>query len=119
MISLRSYSKYESSSLHVLGIVLFFVSLLMIPPLVLSFYNNENPVTFIVPMILGLVVSIPLIIFFRNPTTMRPPDGLMMVIILWLALFAYGTIPYLIQGLPFIDAVFESFSGFTTAGALP
>ena len=112
-----SFAKYESSSLHVLGIVLFFVSLLMVPPMIVGIHFGDNLGIYIVPMVIGLVISVPLVLFFRNPSVMRPVDGLLMVIELWLALFIFGTIPYLIYGMGFVDSVFESVSGFTTAGA--
>lgn len=112
-----SFAKYESSSLHVLGIVLFFVSLLMIPPMLVGIHFGDNLVIYIMPMIIGLVISVPLVLFFKNPSVMRPVDGLLMVIECWLALFVFGIIPYLVYGMGFVDSVFESVSGFTTAGA--
>ena len=117
LVHLDAYAKRESRSMHVLGVVLFFVSLLMIPSLVISIVNGENSVMFIVPMIIGFVVSISLFISFKDPNTMRPADGLLMIFTLWGALFILGMLPYLIYGIGFVDSVFESVSGFTTAGA--
>ena len=112
-----AYAKWESRSMHVLGIVLFFVSLLMAPSLVISIVRGENSFMFYLPMALGITLSIAFFLLFKNPATMRPADGLLMISTLWFALFVFGTIPYMIQGIPFVDSVFESVSGFTTAGA--
>jgi len=112
-----SFAKKESRTLHVLGTVMFFVSLLMIPSIVLSVVNGDSIHLFLWPMIGGLTLSIFLFLYFKNPTVMRPVDGLFMIFILWLALFIFGTIPFMIYGIPVADAIFESVSGFTTAGA--
>ena len=117
LVHLDAYAKYESRSLRVLGIVLFFVSLLMVPSLVVSKILGENSFIFFLPIAIGLTLSMYLFLRFKNPPTMRPADGLLMISTLWLALFAFGTIPYLIHGIPLVDAIFESVSGFTTAGA--
>ena len=35
----------------------------------------------------------------------------------WLAAAIFGAIPFLFEGVSFIDAVFEAMSGFTSTGA--
>lgn len=111
------FSKKESRTLHVLGVVLFFVSLLMIPSLVMSILQGESVHLFLWPMLGGLIVSVFLTLYYRNPSVMRPADGLFMIFVLWVSLFLFGTLPFLIHGIPLVDAFFESVSGFTTAGA--
>ncbi len=109
--------KIESRSLHVLGIVLLFTSLLMIPALAVALWQGESTLPFLIPVIPCIIGSLALMILFKNPKVMRPVDGIVMIITLWAGLFVVGTIPYLIYGLSLVDAIFESVSGFTTAGA--
>ena len=111
------FTKIESRSLHVLGVVLLFTSLLMIPALAVAIWQDESTLPFLIPVIPCVLISSALMIFFKNPKVMRPVDGIVMIITLWAGLFVVGTIPYLIYGLSFVDAIFESVSGFTTAGA--
>ncbi len=113
----RSFGKIESRSLHVLGIILMFTSVLMIPALAVAVWQEESILPFIIPVVPCFIISAALMYYFRNPKVMRPADGVVMVITLWAGLFIVGTVPYLIYGLSPIDALFESVSGFTTAGA--
>ena len=113
----RSFGKIESRSLHVLGIILMFTSILMIPALAVAIWQKESILPFVIPVIPCFVISAALMYFFRNPKVMRPADGVVMIITLWAGLFIVGTVPYLIYGLSPVNALFESVSGFTTAGA--
>lgn len=116
-ISTEMFSKWESRSLHILGNVLFVVSLLLIPSTILAAARGEPLTPFIWPMAIGLVLSIFLTLLFRNPKDMRPADGLLMMCILWFALFLFGVLPYLLSGMNVVDSLFESVSGFSTTGA--
>ena len=113
----QSIPKRTSRVVLILGIVLFFTSLMLIPSSVLASIMNENMWPFIVPMAVGLVLSVIMVLKFSLPTDMRPADGLMMMFSVWMLLFAFGTIPYLISGFTLDNAIFESISGFTTTGA--
>lgn len=113
----RPSGKIESRSLHVLGIILMFTSILMIPALAVAVWQGESVLPFVIPVIPCFIISAFLMYVFKNPKVMRPADGIVMIITLWAGLFVVGTVPYLIHGLSPIDAFFESVSGFTTAGA--
>lgn len=110
-------TKIESRSLHVLGIVLLFTSLLMIPALAVAVWQDESTLPFLIPVIPCIVISLALMLLFKNPKVMRPVDGIVMIMTLWAGLFVVGMFPYLIYGIPLVDAIFEAVSGFTTAGA--
>ncbi len=101
----------------ILGIVLFFTSLMLIPSTVLSIQKGENFWSFIIPLFIGIIASVYMVLKYRLPNDMRPADGLMMMFSVWILLFAFGTIPYLMLGMSLIDSIFESISGFTTTGA--
>jgi trk system potassium uptake protein TrkH len=73
---------------------------------------------------LAVIIALPSLIFtivtsvkgrFRFHLTAR--DGFLLVFLMWLGASFLGTIPFLFYGLKMPDAIFESFSGFTTAGA--
>ena len=110
-------SKKDSRVVLILGIVLFFTSLMLIPSTVLSIQKGENFWPFLIPMFLGLSASVYMILKYRLPNDMRPADGLMMMFSVWILLFVFGTLPFLISGMGLIDSFFESVSGFTTTGA--
>ena len=109
--------KKDSRIMLILGIVLFFTSLMLLPSTILSYHYGEKIWPFIIPMIIGVLLSIYMSLKYKLPNDMRPADGLMMMFSLWIELFIFGMIPFLIYGMPFIDAFFESVSGFTTTGA--
>ncbi|MBO4552608.1 MAG: TrkH family potassium uptake protein, partial [Candidatus Methanomethylophilaceae archaeon] len=109
--------KRESRVMLILGIVLFFTSLMLLPSTVMAYNLGDDFLPFLVPMVAGLVASVYMSMKFELPNNMRPADGLMMIFAVWILLFAFGTIPFLMSGMTFVDAFFESVSGFTTTGA--
>ncbi len=101
----------------ILGIVLFFTSLMLIPSTVLCIHKGENFWSFIIPLFIGIIASVYMVLKYRLPNDMRPADGLMMMFSVWILLFVFGTLPFLISGMNLIDSFFESVSGFSTTGA--
>jgi trk system potassium uptake protein TrkH len=53
----------------------------------------------------------------RRERNLSRIEGLAVVASSWLAVALFGAIPYMWNGLGFIDSAFESMSGFTTTGA--
>lgn len=113
----ESIPKKESRVVLILGIVLFFTSLMLIPSVILAFRAGDSIWPFVIPLALGLAASVYMCLKFKLPNDMRPADGLMMMFSVWILLFAFGTLPFLIDGMTLIDAIFESVSGFSTTGA--
>ena len=109
--------KKESRVVLILGIVLYFTSLMLIPSVVVASNHNEDIWPFVVPLVVGVVASLYMCLKYKLPNDMRPADGLMMMFAVWAELFVFGTIPYLMHGLTLADAFFESVSGFSTTGA--
>ena len=109
--------KKENRIVLILGIVLFFTSLMLLPSTLLAYFSEDSIWPFLVPMAIGLVAAMHMCTRYKLPNDMRPADGLMMMFSVWILLFLFGTIPYLISGFNFVDAFFESVSGFTTTGA--
>ena len=109
--------KKENRVMLILGIVLFFTSLMLLPSTILAYRSDDTIWPYLIPMVGGLVASMYMCTNYKLPNDLRPADGLMMMFSLWILLFVFGTIPYAIYGMPIVDAFFESVSGFTTTGA--
>lgn len=112
-----SIPKKDSRVVLILGIVLFFTSLMLIPSTVISIHHGEKYWPFAVPAVIGIVLSLYMILKYRLPNDIRPADGLMMMFSVWILLFLFGTLPFLFSGFSLTDAIFESVSGFSTTGA--
>ena len=113
----ESIPKKESRVKMILGIVLFFTSLMLLPSTILAIVNNENFWPYLIPLFIGLSASVYMFLKYKLPNDLRPADGLMMMFSVWIVLFAFGTLPFLFEGMSLIDSFFESVSGFTTTGA--
>lgn len=116
----RTYDKVprkDSRVISILGVVLFFASLMLLPSTVIAIRMGEEVFPFMVPMVVGITASVNMCMRFRLPRNLHSADGLMMMFSVWILLYAYGMLPYLLSGVPFIDAFFESVSGFSTTGA--
>ncbi len=98
--------------------LLFVEGLLMLVPTVVAFIYKESVVPF-------LVVAVPLIIIgsIKNPAnldkTIYGKEGLFIVAMVWILWSLFGALPYVISGaIPnYVDAFFETVSGFTTTGS--
>ena len=105
--------------LFVLGRILTVEAVLMILPLLCSVIYGENPTPFIIPMVILLGLS--LIFTLKTPKNraMRARDGFVCVGLSWIVMSFFGAFPFFISGqIPsFIDAFFETVSGFTTTGS--
>ena len=68
-----------------------------------------------ITMLTGFVLSL----YRRGSTSISKREGYLIVALGWIAMVAFGTLPYAMAGLEIstVDALFESVSGFTTTGA--
>lgn len=104
---------------YLLGIILMIEAALMSLPLIVSLYYGEPLFPFIITMITILVISLPLAIFKPNDTRIYAKEGFVTVAAGWIVLSLFGALPFVIgNSIPnYIDALFETISGFTTTGA--
>jgi trk system potassium uptake protein TrkH len=109
--------------LYILGALLFFLGLTMLLPLVCSIYYGEGDYKAL-SVSMGITSLTGLLLFYLfKPTngdlTLSHREGFIIVASGWFLAATFGSLPYLIHGvLPsFVDAFFESISGFTTTGA--
>lgn len=95
-------------------------ALFMLLPLAVSVYYNEKLL-----YVYGIVIAILLFIgtLFSLPKletrTIYAREGFLIVSLSWILLSFFGALPFVISGATpsFVDALFETVSGFTTTGA--
>jgi len=112
-------------TLHILGSFLKYFALVYVVPLLVAIhYSEPNPLNgqpnwliYLYSLVLTLGVGLVLELAFRTDRDIERADGFTIVALTWLVIPLFGTVPYLFLGLGFVDAFFESMSGFTTTGA--
>lgn len=105
---------------RILGILILGFSVTMVPPLLVSFgYADGEARHFAYSLLITLAVGLLLWLPARRaPVELRLRDGFLVVALFWIILGALSSIPiHFSAHLGFNDAMFESFSGFTTTGA--
>lgn len=106
--------------LHTLGWVLNLEAAAMVLPLICSLiYKEQHSLVFLLCIALCLVIGIPLTVKTPKKKTMYAREGFVIVTLSWITISLFGALPfYISQSIPnFIDALFETVSGFTTTGA--
>jgi trk system potassium uptake protein TrkH len=108
--------------LNIVGILILFLGISMIFPLLCGFYYQDQS---ILPLIKAMVITIAtglfLFGFFRKAKVdyINHREGMAIVTIGWMAVGFFGAIPFFFgaEFNTFVDAFFESVSGFTTTGS--
>lgn len=101
-----------------LGKVLIGFSLLLLCPIIVSLIYKENPISFIVPALISLILGTILAFLKVENKNLYAKDGFVIVTMAWILISVIGSIPFIIgDKLTFFDALFETISGFTTTGA--
>jgi len=106
--------------LNLLGKLLIILSLMLLTPVPFSlYYRDAMLTTFLLCSLLGLVSGGLLVALFRPETELGYKDGFAIVAFSWVGLALLGGLPYVLSGTvpSFVDAFFESMSGFTTTGS--
>ena len=106
--------------LKLLGNVLKYeIFLLMIPFLVALYYGDGDALSFFITMVLMLPIMIFLCKIRTDKEEIYAKEGFLTVGLAWILISVVGALPFVISGaIPsFIDAFFETSSGFTTTGA--
>jgi len=109
-------------AIRIVGILLMMFSLTMLPPVFVSLFYHDGMTgiftkAFVITFVVGLFLWL---MFFRNQADMRIKDGFLVTVLFYIALGAFGALPFIDEqglGLSIPDALFESFSGLTTTGA--
>ena len=95
--------------------------MLLIPILVASIYGENTYWGFLIPIFILLAVGIPSFFLKAEGEDKKiyAKEGFAIVAFSWLTMAAIGAIPFVItKSIPnYVDALFETISGFTTTGA--
>ena len=105
---------------RVLGCVLNIEAAAMILPFICSLiYDEPNKWVFVVCALICLMAGLPLIRIKSKQKTMFAKEGFVAVALSWIFMSLFGALPFVLSGsIPnFVDALFETASGFTTTGA--
>lgn len=104
---------------HMLGIVLFCLAALMIFPVIVALCFGESCMAFVI--VIALTLAAAAVFFSIKPKTNRifAREGFAIVSLSWILISLLGALPFCISGdIPsYVDAFFETVSGFTTTGA--
>lgn len=96
-------------------------SLLMVLPLIVSLvYKEDCYISFLISMGVSLAIGFTLMVFCKTEDrVIYAKEGFVIVALSWLCMSAVGALPFVLSGeIPsYIDAFFETVSGFTTTGA--
>ena len=105
---------------YILGwILLFEAAFLLVPTLTAVIFGESAVFAFLLTVAICLAVSTLLIVKKPRKTELRARDGFVIVSLSWILLSLFGALPFLFCGATdtYIDALFETVSGFTTTGA--
>lgn len=101
-----------------IGKVLIAFSVLLLVPIIVSLVYSENILNFIVPLCVSLGLGILFNCSNSSKKTLYAKDGFIIVSISWILISLLGALPFWLGlDISFVDALFESVSGFTTTGA--
>lgn len=109
-----------SMVLYILGQILKFESaFLMLPALVGLLYREHAGIPFL--LVAALCLLLGLFLTRKRPasSTLYTREGFVTVALSWIIMSIFGAIPFVLSGdIPsYVDALFETISGFTTTGA--
>ena len=104
-------------TLHIIGSFLRYFALAYIIPLIIALYYDEDWRIFLYSLLITLATGLLLEFGFRTSKVIERAEGFTIVAFTWLLIPLLGTLPYVFLGLGFLDAFFETMSGFTTTGA--
>ena len=105
-----------------LGLLLLIFSISMVPPMaVYGWYRQGTLSPFVISFALCLIAGAILWLPTRaTHAELKPRDGFLVVVLVWLVACLVGAIPFYLNFYPalsFTDALFESVSGLSTSGA--
>lgn len=104
---------------RILGLALLVEAGLMLLPLSAALYYREYPNSFLAAALITGAVGFLLTRIRLKTSMIYARDGFVAVSLVWIAMSAFGAIPFVIsKDIPhYVDAFFETMSGFTTTGA--
>ena len=105
---------------YIIGHIVRVEGILMIPPLVCSLiYGESSWTSFLLPMFLCIGFGTVLTVKKPEKTQIFAREGFVSVSLSWVIMSMIGAVPFVMSGeiSSYVDALFETVSGFTTTGA--
>lgn len=106
---------------NILGRILVSEAVLLILPIIVALIYGENAVySLLITVMIALVLGLPLVLLSKPKShVIFAKEGFLIVSLAWISMSVVGAFPFFISGeIPsFIDAFFETVSGFTTTGS--
>lgn len=111
-------NKSNAPILNLLADILLLFGFILIVPAILAYVLDEEVMlwTLGIEAALCILIAMPI----RRATSssgMKKYQGAIAIALAWVLISVISSIPFLVQGLNWIDALFESFSGWTNTGA--
>ena len=106
--------------LYVLGMILVVLAALMaLPLLVAALYHEREGAGFLWSIGLSLLLGVPMLLQRPRDRALYAREGYVAVALSWVVISLAGAVPFTVSGVipNYLDAVFETVSGFTTTGA--
>ncbi len=108
--------------LHTLGSLLFFEAAFMLIAAVVAYlYGEQDAQSLFLSSMITLVVALFSYFFIKKDPDeqFEQRDGYLFVALIWVVFSLFGSLPFIISGyVPrYVDAFFETMSGFSTTGA--
>ena len=105
---------------RILGYILWFEAAFLLVPVITALVYGERVIfSFLLTIAACLAVGLLLQLGKPKSSTLRARDGFVVVSLSWIFISMFGALPFFLSGLTphYVDALFETVSGFTTTGA--
>ena len=109
-----------SMIVYILGWIMNFEAFFLAIPLIAAIvYGESTIVSILVTIVICLAIGLPITMKKPTESSLHSRDGYVIVSLSWIVLSAFGALPFVFSGaIPnYVDALFETVSGFTTTGA--
>ncbi len=104
--------------LYILGWFLLFFAVALLVPALVAFAYQEPLSPFLLSSGISALVGFALLFLLSPEKDIGYREGFAVVVFSWVAAGVFGAFPFIFSGyLGFVDALFESVSGFTTTGS--
>ena len=106
--------------IYLLGTVMLILSALMLLPMLVSVIYSESVLPFLYTVLVLLALALPAVLFSRpRQKKIYAKEGFVLVALSWSLMSLISALPFVFSGtIPnYIDALFETVSGYTTTGA--
>lgn len=102
-----------------LSYVLLVEAALLLLPLITAIICHESVLPFVLTILILCAVAAPALLLKPRNTRIFAKEGFVIVALSWILLSLFGALPFVFSGAieNYIDAFFETVSGFTTTGA--